>query len=130
LRQGEVSGIALAELVRRAERNPSQLLRDWHQGKTPFETLAAYAGIANGLLVLTDAQMTGANFRLDLAGNASLRTRLLDMRGSLASLSGSLKLPLVLKGPVGAPLFDLASEAFLSPTGSAGSGAVPALLGR
>ena len=129
LRQGEVGGIALAELMRRAERNPSQLLRDWHQGKTPFETLAANAGIANGLLVLTDAQMVGPNYRLNLAGNASLRTRQFDMRASLASLSGSLRLPLVLKGPVEAPFFDLESEAFLSPT--AGSVPVaPSLIGR
>ncbi|WP_089175419.1 AsmA-like C-terminal region-containing protein [Bosea sp. AS-1] len=130
LRQGEIGGIALAELVRRAERNPSQLLRDWHQGKTPFDTLAANAGIANGLLVLTDAQMNGTNYRLSLAGNASLRTRQLDMRASLASLSGSLRLPLVLKGSVDGPLFDLESEAFLSPTGSSGNTAVPALIGR
>lgn len=130
LKQGEFGGIALAELVRRAERNPSQLLRDWHQGKTPFDTLTANAGVANGLLVLTDAQMAGPNFRLNLAGNASLRTRTLDMRAWLASLSGTLKLPLVLRGPVDAPFFDLESEAFLSPTGNSGGGPVPVLLGR
>ncbi|CAM5767369.1 AsmA family protein [Bosea minatitlanensis] len=130
LRQGEIGGVALADLVRRAERNPSQLLRDWHQGKTPFETLTANAGIANGLLVLTDAQMNGANYRLGLAGNASLRTRQLDMRASLASLSGSLRLPLVLKGPVDAPFFDVESEAFLSPTGSTGAIAAPTLIER
>lgn len=130
LRQGEIGGIALAELVRRAERNPSQLLRDWHQGKTSFDTLTANAGIANGLLVLTDARMNGANYQLNLTGNASLRTRQLDMRASLASLSGSLRLPLVLKGPVDAPVFDVESEAFLSPTGTTGNTMVPALLGR
>ncbi|MDX3808164.1 AsmA family protein [Bosea thiooxidans] len=130
LRQGEIGGIALAELVRRAERNPSQLLRDWQQGKTSFDTLTANAGIANGLLVLTDAQMNGTNYQLNLTGNASLRTRQLDMRASLASLSGSLRLPLVLKGPVDAPFFDVESEAFLSPTGTTGNTMVPALLGR
>lgn len=130
LRQGELGGVSLADLVRRAERNPSQLLRDWHQGRTPFETLAANAGIANGLLVLTDAQMSGSNYRLNLVGNASLRTRQLDMRASLASLGGSLRLPLLLKGPLDAPFFDLESEAFLSPTGSTGGTVAPTLLGR
>lgn len=130
LRQGEVGGIALAELVRRAERNPSQLLRDWHQGRTPFDTLSANAGIANGLLVLTDAQMNGQNYRLSLSGNASLRSRVLDMRAWLTSLNGSLKLPLILRGPIDAPFFDIESDAFLSPTGSTGDTPVPALLGR
>jgi uncharacterized protein involved in outer membrane biogenesis len=130
LKQGEIGGVALSELLRRAERNPSLLLRDWRQGKTPFDTLAANAGIANGLLVLTDAQVSGSNYRLNLSGNASLRSRLLDMRATLASLNGSLRLPLLLTGPIDTPDLDLESEAFLSPTGSTGTAAVPALLGR
>ena len=38
------------ELIRRAERNPVQALRDWRQGKTPYDTISANAGIAGGLL--------------------------------------------------------------------------------
>lgn len=126
-RQGEIGGIAFGELIRRAERSPVQALRDWRQGKTPYETISANAGIAGGLLALTEAQMNGANYRFNLAGSAALRPRTIDMTGLLASSSGALKLPFLLKGPVDAPAFDVASEAFLSP---AGASLMPTLLTR
>lgn len=117
-RQGEIGGVAFAELLRRAERSPPLALRDWRQGKTPFESITANAGIAGGLLALTEAQMNGANYRLNLAGSAALRSRTLDMTALLTSVNGALKLPFVLKGPVEAPTFDIEPEALLSPTGA------------
>ena len=126
-RQGEIGGLAFGELIRRAERNPVQALRDWRQGKTPFESISANAGIAGGLLALTEAQMIGSNFRFNLAGSAALRPRTLDMTALLSSANGALKLPFLLKGPVDAPTFDIETEAFLSP---AGASLVPNFLTR
>lgn len=117
-RQGEIGGIALGELLRRAERSPAQALRDWRQGRTPYESITANAGIAGGLLALTEAQMSGANYRFNLAGSAALRTRVLDMTALLASVNGALKLPFVLKGPVDAPAFEIEPDALLSPAGA------------
>ena len=127
LRQGEIGGMALADLLRRAERNPVQALRDWRQGKTAFDTLVANAGIAGGLLVLTDAQMSGQAYQLNLAGNAALRTRMLDMTALLSSTTSQLRLPFGLKGPVSAPLFELETDAILTPTGAS---VTPTLLTR
>lgn len=127
VKQGELAGAAFSDLLRRAERNPAQALRDWRQGKTPFESLTANAGIAGGLLVLTEAQMNGQTYRFNLSGNASLRSRTLDMVASLASTSSALKLPFSLKGPVASPLFELETEAFVSP---ASGTAFPTLLTR
>lgn len=126
-RQGEIGGVAFGELLRRAERSPAQALREWRQGKTPFETISVNAGIAGGLLALTEAQMTGSNYRFNLAGSASLRTRNLDMTALLTSPNGNLKLPFRLKGPIDVPAFDIEAEAFLSP---AGASLVPTLLTR
>jgi len=126
-RQGEIGGVAFGELLRRAERSPVQALRDWRQGRTPYESISANAGIAGGLLALTEAQMTGSNYRFNLAGSAALRTRSLDMTALLASPNGALKLPFLLKGPVDAPTFDIETEAFLSP---AGASLVPTRLTR
>lgn len=116
LRQGELSGMALGEMLRRAERGTVVPGRDSRQGRTPYETIAANAGIANGLLVLTDAQMSGTNYRLALAGNALLSTREIDMTAVLSAPSGQPKLSFLLKGPVGAQLVAPDSEALLSPT--------------
>ena len=116
-RQGEIGGIALTELLRRAERSPPQALRDWRQGKTPFETITANAGIAGGLLALTEAQINGSNYRLNFAGSASLRSRVLDMTALLSSSNSALKLPFVLRGPVDAPAFDIEPETLLNPAG-------------
>lgn len=126
-RQGEIGGVAFGELLRRAERSPAQALREWRQGKTPFETISVNAGIAGGLLALTEAQMTGSNYRFNLAGSASLRTRNLEMTALLTSPNGNLKLPFRLKGPIDVPSFDIEAEAFLSP---AGASLVPTLLTR
>lgn len=117
VRQGELGGVAFIDLLRRAERSPAHALRDWRQGKTPFDTLNANAGIAGGLFVLTDAEMSGPSYRLGLTGNGLLRSRILDMTASLASTTSTLKLPFTLKGPVASPLFELETEAFLSPVG-------------
>jgi uncharacterized protein involved in outer membrane biogenesis len=117
-RQGEIGGVAFAELLRRAERSPVQALRDWRQGRTSFETISANAGIASGILALTEAQMNGQNYRFNLAGSAALRPRTLDMTALLASPNGALKLPFLLRGPVDAPAFELETEAFLSPAGA------------
>ena len=125
-RQGEIGG-AFGELLRRAERSPVQALRDWRQGKTPYESISANAGIAGGLLALTEAQMIGANYRFNLAGSAALRTRTLDMTALLASPNGATKLPFLLKGPVDAPAFEIETEALVSP---AGASLVPTLLTR
>jgi len=114
-------------LLRRAERSPIQALRDWRQGKTPYESFSANAGIAGGLLALTEAQMIGANYRFNLAGSAALRTRTLDMTALLASPNGATKLPFLLKGPVDAPAFEIETEALVSP---AGASLVPTLLTR
>jgi len=118
LRQGELGGVALADLLRRAERGPVQTLQDWRQGRTPFENLTANASIGGGMLFLNEALMSGSSYRLNLNGHASLRSRILDMTASLASTSGTLKLPFLLKGPVDAPRFDIQTEAFFSPAGA------------
>lgn len=118
VRQGELGGVALADLLRRAERSPAQALRDWRQGKTPFENLTVNASIGGGQLFLNEAQMNGQSYRLNLIGQASLRSRMLDMAASLTSTTGPLKLPFLLKGPVDAPLFDIETEAVLSPAGA------------
>lgn len=125
LRQGEFGGFAFGELLRRAERNPGLALRDWRQGKTVFDTAAASATVTRGILTLNEAQMAGPGYRLTLIGTAALPTRTLDMAALLQPVTGALRLPFSLTGPIEAPAFELEAEAMLRPTGATGALPLP-----
>lgn len=126
MRQGEIGGFGFLDLLRRAERNPAAALREWRQGKTPFESASATATIAEGIATITDAQMTGQSYRLTLAGQASLPQNWIEMSGQVAQNGGPASVPLVLKGRLDAPSLTPEIDATLHPTGTS----VPALLTR
>jgi AsmA protein len=111
LRQGELAGFAFADLMRRLERNPRLLLRDWRQGKTAYETATLNLTVANGIAAATETQMSGSNYRLALTGIMSLPARSLDMTALLTSPSGQLQVPFRLQGPLDNPAFELDSAA-------------------
>ncbi len=107
LRQGEIGGVAFADLLRRIERNPALALRDWRQGKTAFESAVLQANVAGGIATLFDSQMAGTAFRVALSGQASLPGRWLDFAALLSPPGGSPRVPFVLRGPLDAPTFEL-----------------------
>jgi len=125
LRQGELTGFAFGDLIRRAERNPGLALRDWRQGKTAFDSAGANATIANGIVTLGDAQMAGPGYRLALVGTASLPERELDMAALLQPGTGTLRVPFNLRGPFESPSFELETESILRPAGVIGGAALP-----
>lgn len=111
LRQGDIGGVAFADLLRRIERNPGLALRDWRQGRTPFETAIIQANVVNGIATLFDSQVSGSAFRLGLAGQTSLPGRWLDISVLLSPPGGSPRVPFVLRGPLDAPTLELEAEA-------------------
>lgn len=125
LRQGELGGFSFGDLLRRAERNPGLAQREWRQGRTSFETAGANATVANGILTLSEAQMTGPGYRLTLIGTASLPTQTLDMAALLQPTTGPLRLPFSLTGPIEAPTLELEPEAILRPIGATGGVPLP-----
>lgn len=118
LRQGELAGFAFLDLLRRAERNPVAALREWRQGKTPFESLSASATVANGIAIIGDAQMSSPAYRLTLAGQASLPERWIEMGGQLAPVNGGYQIPLELKGALDNPALTPNAENLLAPSNS------------
>lgn len=114
LRQGELGGFAFADLMRRLERNPKLLLRDWRQGKTPFDTATLNLSIANGIAAATETQMSGQTYRLGLTGIMSLPARSVDMTAVLSSTGGALQVPFTLQGPLDNPAFELDAAALRS----------------
>ena len=92
--------------------------------KTFFSVISSWAAagappfkrsIANGVLTLADAQMSGQGYRLTLVGTAGLADAQLDMAALLQPVTGPLRLPFRLKGPLAAPAFDLQAESLLRP---------------
>jgi AsmA protein len=118
LRQGDLGGFAFLDLLRRAERNPVAALREWRQGKTPFDSASASATIAGGVATIGDAQMSGAAYKLTLAGQSSLSERWIEMSGQLAPVNGAFQIPLVLKGALDNPSLTPHTDALLSPSSS------------
>lgn len=118
LQKGELAGFAFLDLLRRAERNPVAALREWRQGKTPFESMSANASLANGIATIADAQMSGAAYRLNLAGLASMPERWIDMSGQIAPPGGAYQIPLALKGTLDNPSLTPNTDALLAPSNS------------
>ena len=125
LRQGELSGFAFADLLRRADRNPGLALRDWRQGRTAFDSAGFNASVSNGVLTLSDAQMAGTGYRMTLVGTAALAGPTLDMAALLQPANGTLRVPFSLRGPLSAPAFELQTEALLRPAGAGEGEALP-----
>lgn len=113
VRQGEFGGLALAELVRRAERQPLSLLLGLRTGRTSFD-LASFAGqISQGTLDLLEGQMTGPGFKLALAGRIALAERSFALSGALAGPNGGAMLPFDVTGPWSNPGLRTDAEALI-----------------
>jgi hypothetical protein len=110
-RQGELGGYSFAEMLRRIERSPRLVLRDWRQGKTAFDSAVLNLAVTNGIAAVTEAQMTGAGYRLGLSGIASLPANRFDLAAVLSAASGPLQLGFTLRGPLDNPSFELDTDA-------------------
>lgn len=102
LRQGEIGGLALLDILRRGERSPAAAARDWRQGRTPFESATLNATVSGGVATIAEAQMQGPAYRLALSGEASLPRRWVALRGRLSPANDAVTIPLALSGPFGA----------------------------
>jgi AsmA protein len=119
IRNGEIPGLALAEVVRRGERQPLTALRDWRAGRTSFEAASIGATISNGTIQLTDGSMFGPSYKVTIGGNTSLAERQWSLAGKLAATAGPLQIPFEVTGPLNDPVVTPDLSAFLSSPGRA-----------
>jgi AsmA protein len=100
IRQGEVQGFALADTLRRLERQPLIALRDWRTGRSTFDQAQLTGTITQGLLELTEGAVTAPGFVLTLGGQVSLADQALGLKGLLAHPAGrGLQVPFEITGP-------------------------------
>jgi AsmA protein len=99
---GAVSGLDVEQLLRRLERRPLSGNGDFRSGRTPFDRLAISLRAEQGVVSVADMHIDGPAVRLAVAGQASVPTRDLDLKGvaTLVSTSTSdeFDLPFVVQG--------------------------------
>jgi AsmA protein len=105
---GALTGINVEQLMRRLEKRPLSGNGDFRSGRTPFERLALSVRIEQGTVSIADLHLDGPSVRLKVAGQASLPSRDLDLRGKATLVStdtaNSFELPFVVEGPWDDPL--------------------------
>jgi AsmA protein len=102
-RQGEIAGIYLADLARRAERQPFAALREGLTGRSAFESLNIGGPVQDGVIDVTDGLVIGTGFRLALGGGISLPQRSLRLKALLTGPTPASRLPFEISGPWGQP---------------------------
>ncbi|HWV55715.1 MAG TPA: AsmA family protein [Pseudorhodoplanes sp.] len=107
--KGALTGLNVEQLLRRLERRPLSGGSEFRSGRTPFEELSIKMKIAQGNVTVEDVNLRGSAVRLDIAGEASIPSRDLDLKGvatlvSANANSKSFELPFAVQGPWDDPL--------------------------
>jgi AsmA protein len=99
---GALAGINIEQLLRRLERRPLSGNGDFRSGRTPFDQLVLNLKIEQGLVSVDDMHVDGPSVRLAVAGQASVPTRDLDLKGVATLVSTAtateFDLPFVVQG--------------------------------
>jgi AsmA protein len=83
VRQGELVGIGLSDVLKRAERRPLSAPLEWRGGRTPFDQAQIALTIAKGVGEVAEAQVTGPAARAILQGRVSLAERTLALKATV-----------------------------------------------
>ncbi len=99
---GALIGINVEQLLRRLERRPLSGNGDFRSGRTPFDELVVNLKIDQGTVSVDDMHIDGPTVRLAVAGQASVPTRDLDLKGTATLVSTStdsqFELPFIVQG--------------------------------
>ena len=105
---GAVTGINVEQLLRRLERRPLSGSGDFRNGSTPFDQLVINLKVEQGVISVDDMHIDGPAVRLAVAGQASVPTRDLDLKGVATLVStastNEFDLPFVVQGPWDDPI--------------------------
>lgn len=118
-RNGEFTGTNLNDAMRRIERQPLSVARDWRGGRTSFEQLTLTGVVSGGTIDISEARGNGPSFRLAMDGQISLIERLFRLNGQIQSTNGVTTVPFEVTGPLLEPSVQLNARAFLERSGAA-----------
>ncbi len=125
-RKGALTGLNLEQLLRRLERRPLSGGSEFRSGRTPFDKLAVMLKITDGAASVESTTLEGNAVKLALAGQASIPTRDLDLKGIATLVSppttdgrAPFELPFVVQGPWDDPLMLPDPEILIRRSGAA-----------
>jgi AsmA protein len=81
VRQGDIVGINLPEVLRRMEKRPLSAALDVRGGRTPFELASLSARISRGVMDVQDGSVGSPAARIGFAGQVGLAERVLALSG-------------------------------------------------
>jgi uncharacterized protein involved in outer membrane biogenesis len=118
-RQGDFMGTNLNDAMRRIERQPLAVARDWRGGRTTFDQLTVNGLIHSGMIEFADSTISGQAYRVALNGRLSLRDRFMGVGGAVQSLSGQTAVPFDIIGPLADPQVIVNTRAMIERSGAA-----------
>jgi AsmA protein len=105
---GALAGINVEELLRRLQRRPLSGNGDYRTGQTPFDQLTLNLKIDHGMVSVDTMHIDGPSVRVAVAGQASVPSRDLDLKGVATLVSAppadEFDLPFVVQGQWDDPL--------------------------
>ncbi len=135
VKQGDVTGLNVGEVLRRSEQRPPPAPAEWLSGRTAFEQLTATFALASGAAA-TDLSLTAPTLKANLAGNIRVAGRALELRGaakSAAAAANDSGMPFEIVGSWDEPSIGLDIAALIERSGGPGpalddpTGAIKAL---
>jgi AsmA protein len=120
---GALAGINVEQLLRRLERRPLSGNGDFRSGRTPFDKFTLNLKIDQGQVAVEDMHVEGPAVRVAVAGQVSVPTRDLDLKG-VATLMSSARasefdLPFVVQGQWDDPIMLPDAQSLIRRSGAA-----------
>jgi AsmA protein len=120
---GALAGINVEQLLRRLERRPLSGNGDFRTGRTPYDLFTVNLKIDQGIVSVDTMRVDGPAVRLAVAGQASVPTRDLDLKGVATLVSTAtadeFDLPFVVQGPWDDPIMLPDAQSLIRRSGAA-----------
>ena len=120
---GALAGINVEQLLRRLERRPLSGNGDFRSGRTPFDKFALNLKIDQGQVSVDDMHVEGPAVRIAVAGQVSVPTRDLDLKGVATLISSAssseFDLPFVVQGQWDDPIMLPDAQSLIRRSGAA-----------
>jgi len=120
---GALAGINVEQLLRRLERRPLSGNGDFRSGRTPYDQFNVNLKIDQGIVSVDTMRVDGPAVRLAVAGQASVPTRDLDLKGVATLVSTAtadeFDLPFVVQGPWDDPIMLPDAQSLIRRSGAA-----------